>query len=66
MRLGRLDAVQVWMIALMRRPRASAETSAGDDRQYLFERVDDAAVIQLYVDGFEAIDIREKTLIWHL
>ena len=46
--------------------RASAETSAGDDRQYLFERVDDAAVIQLYVDGFEAIDIREKTLIWHL
>ena len=46
--------------------RASADTSAGYDRQYLLERVDDAAVIQLYADGFEALDIREKILIWHL
>jgi dipeptidyl-peptidase III len=36
------------------------------DRQYLLERVDDAAVVQLYADGFEALPIREKTLIWHL
>ena len=45
---------------------ASADTSADDDRPYLLERVDDAAVVQLYADGFEALDIREKTLIWHL
>ena len=45
---------------------ASADTSTADDRQYLLERVDDAAVVQLYADGFEALDIREKTLIWHL
>jgi dipeptidyl-peptidase-3 len=42
------------------------DVSTGDDRQYLLERVDDVAVVQLYSDGFEALDIREKTLIWHL
>jgi dipeptidyl-peptidase-3 len=36
------------------------------DREYLLERVDDAAVAQLYADGFEALPLREKTLIWHL
>ena len=39
---------------------------AGEDRQYLLERVDDAAVVQLYADGFEALPLRERTLIWHL
>ena len=42
------------------------EASPGDDRQYLLERVDDAAIVQLYADGFEALELREKTLIWHL
>ena len=36
------------------------------DRKYLLERVDDAAVVQLYADGFEELALREKTLIWHL
>ena len=27
--------------------------SANTDRKYLLERVDDAAVVQLYADGFE-------------
>jgi dipeptidyl-peptidase-3 len=35
-------------------------------RKYLLERVDDAAVVQLYADGFSALPLREKTLIWHL
>ncbi|MGH9328879.1 MAG: hypothetical protein ACRD09_00420, partial [Vicinamibacterales bacterium] len=35
-------------------------------RKYLLERVDDAAVAQLYADGFEALPLKEKTLIWHL
>jgi dipeptidyl-peptidase-3 len=35
-------------------------------RKYLLERVDDAAVVQLYADGFDALPLREKTLIWHL
>ena len=39
---------------------------AADERNYLLERVDDAAVAQLYADGFESLPLREKTLIFHL
>ena len=35
-------------------------------RKYLLERVDDAAVVQLYADSFNSLPLREKTLIWHL
>jgi dipeptidyl-peptidase-3 len=45
-------------------PTASA--TSVDSRPYLLERVDDAAVVQLYADGFAALPLREKTLIWHL
>src|SRR5947209_252257 len=37
-----------------------------ESRKYLLERVDDAAAVQLYADGFNALPLREKTLIWHL
>jgi dipeptidyl-peptidase-3 len=43
----------------------SAPASA-TDRTYLLERVDDAAVVQLYADGFAGLPLKEKTLIWHL
>jgi dipeptidyl-peptidase III len=36
------------------------------DRKYLLERVDDAAVAQLYADGFASLPIDQKILIWHL
>ena len=36
------------------------------DRPYLLERIDDAAISQIYADGFESLGLREKTLIWHL
>ena len=36
------------------------------DRTYLLERVDDAAVEQVYADGFRDLSLKEKTLIWHL
>ena len=36
------------------------------ERQYLLERIDDAAIAQIYADGFAALGLREKTLIWHL
>jgi len=39
---------------------------AATERRYLLERVDDAAVVQLYADGFASLPLREKTLIWHL
>ena len=37
-----------------------------DTRKYLLERVEDAAVVQLYADGFDGLALREKTLIFHL
>lgn len=40
--------------------------SAAGGRRYLLERVDDAAVIQIYADQFDALSLREKTLIYHL
>jgi dipeptidyl-peptidase-3 len=36
------------------------------DRKYLLERVDEAAVVQLYADGFAELPLGEKILIWHL
>jgi dipeptidyl-peptidase-3 len=47
-------------------PAATPASSSADARKYLLERVDDAAVAQLYADGFEALPLKEKTLIWHL
>ena len=36
------------------------------DRKYLLERVGEAAVAQLYADGFERLPLDQKILIWHL
>jgi dipeptidyl-peptidase-3 len=44
----------------------AAPAAATADRKYLLENVDDAAVVQLYADGFSALPLREKTLIYHL
>jgi dipeptidyl-peptidase-3 len=43
-----------------------AAAAAPVDRTYLLERVGEAAVVQLYADGFRDLPLREKTLIWHL
>jgi dipeptidyl-peptidase-3 len=47
------------------RPPQPAQPGAGD-RKYLLERVDDAAVVQLYADGFSSLPLKQKTLIYHL
>ena len=44
----------------------SSSPSHVDTRPYLLERVDDAAVVQLYADGFDELALREKTLIYYL
>src|SRR5213083_2282615 len=41
-------------------------TAASTDRIYLLERVGEAAVVQVYADGFRDLPLREKTLVWHL
>jgi dipeptidyl-peptidase-3 len=45
---------------------APTATSAPSDRQYLLERIGEAAVVQVYADGFRDLPLREKTLVWHL
>src|SRR5436190_9659820 len=36
------------------------------DRPYLLERVGEAAIVQVYADGFEHLSARDKILCWHL
>ena len=49
-----------------REPAGAATPTAPAERPYLLEQVDEAAVVQLYADGFASLPLREKTLIWHL
>jgi dipeptidyl-peptidase-3 len=47
----------------------SAATStpvAPEERRYLLEQIGEAAVVQVYADGFRDLALREKTLVWHL
>jgi len=37
-----------------------------ETRQYLLERIDDAVVVQIYVDGFSSLPLRDRILVWHL
>jgi dipeptidyl-peptidase III len=41
-------------------------TPPAADRPYLLERVDDAAVVQVYADGFSSLPLRDKLALWHL
>ena len=40
--------------------------ASDEPRKYLLERIDDAAVVQLYVEGFEQLSTRDKILVYHL
>ena len=42
------------------------QTPIASERPYLLERVGEAAVVQLYADGFAALPLDQKVLIWHL
>ncbi|HEU4690296.1 MAG TPA: hypothetical protein VFS23_18125, partial [Vicinamibacterales bacterium] len=37
-----------------------------ESRKYLLERVDDAAVAQVYADGFNDLPVDQKIFVWHL
>ena len=47
-------------------PAATAPAAPATDRKYLLEQIDDAAVVQLYADGFRQLPLKDKTLVWHL
>ncbi|HXE79831.1 MAG TPA: hypothetical protein VNK41_03710 [Vicinamibacterales bacterium] len=46
--------------------RADAIDASESERRFLLERIDEAAVVQLYADGFQALAPQERVLIWHL
>ena len=48
----------------MTTPATSAPQST--DRPYRLEQIDDAAVVQLYADGFAKLSVAERILVWHL
>ena len=67
--MKRTLALLIFVLALAgcsRSKPAEEPAAATDARPYLLERVDDAAVVQLYADGFEQLPLKEKTLLWHL
>jgi len=45
---------------------AAPQTPPQTDRKYLLERIDEAAVVQVYADGFHELSLKDKTLVWHL
>jgi dipeptidyl-peptidase III len=36
------------------------------ERKYVVDRVGDAAIVQVYADGFRQLPLRDKILLWHL
>ena len=52
-----------------RDPRARSDSgpaAVATDRKFLLEQIGEAAVVQLYADGFDKLTLQEKTLVWHL
>jgi dipeptidyl-peptidase-3 len=47
-------------------PAATPAAAPAGERKYLLDRVDDAAIVQLYADGFAELPLNDKLLIWHL
>jgi dipeptidyl-peptidase-3 len=56
--------VAVWGVAVS--GGAPVATAQDTGRPYLLEQVGDAAIVQLYADGFASLTLRDKTLVWHL
>lgn len=47
-------------------PASAAAPAPEAPRTYLLERVDDAAIVQIYADGFSSLSLDEKRLVYHL
>ena len=47
-------------------PAPSPVASPAGERTYRLEQIDEAAVVQLYADGFTDLSLNEKVIVWHL
>ena len=43
-----------------------SQESKPEERKYLLDRVEDAAVVQVYADAFEKLPLNQKLLAYHL
>ena len=71
MKSTRVLSVILTALAMAGCSRSSPEPAAtaaqpSADRKYLLERVDDAAVVQVYADAFSSLPLRDKVAVWHL
>jgi dipeptidyl-peptidase III len=73
MRFRRLSVVVVAAaLSACSGPESSSTTASTPaqqkpaERKYLLERVDDAAIVQVYADDFASLPLKDKTLIYHL
>jgi dipeptidyl-peptidase-3 len=64
--MRRILALSLLAAACSTPPPTSAPAPQAETRKYLLDRVDDAAVVQVYADGFSALPLDQKVLIWHL
>ena len=55
-----------WNVEIPAHGRKSTCRCRRPTAPYLLEQIDDAAVVQLYADGFDKLPLKEKTLVWHL
>ncbi|MEZ5290002.1 MAG: hypothetical protein R2745_02885 [Vicinamibacterales bacterium] len=63
-----ISLVVLGAVAACSSPPAAPEPAAAPaaERKYLLERVDDAAIAQIYADGFNDLALNEKRLVYHL
>ena len=61
-----LLAITVMLTTSCSTPAPTTTENAAPARKYLLEMVGDAAVVQVYADGFDKLPLRDKTLLWHL
>jgi dipeptidyl-peptidase-3 len=59
-------AMTHWRAEGMTMDAENQETAVTTDRKYLLERIGEAAVVQLYADGFAHLPLKDKILCWHL
>lgn len=53
-------------LAVASPPARAAQEAPAPERKYLLERVDDAAVVQVYADSFNTLPLPQKVLAYHL
>src|SRR5512134_2341743 len=60
------DSTRQHPVAPESTPQHPSAPEGTSTRLFLLERIGEAAVVQLYADGFARLSVRDKILCWHL